>query len=117
MYACGRYIVKVLPMPGVLRKWISPPSSLAISRLMESPRPVPPYLRLVVPSACRNASQMMLLFIVRDADSGVVHLERDHVASLVQHLVFGVPSGFDAADVQLDTAVFGELQGVGNQVF
>ena len=38
---------------------ISPPSSRAISRLIEKPSPVPPYLRLVVPSACRNASKMI----------------------------------------------------------
>ena len=30
-----------------------------ISRLIDRPRPVPPYLRLVVPSACWKASKMM----------------------------------------------------------
>ena len=30
-----------------------------ISRLMASPRPVPPYLRLVLPSACWKASKMI----------------------------------------------------------
>ena len=29
---------------------------------MDSPRPVPPYLRLVVPSACWNASKMTASF-------------------------------------------------------
>jgi hypothetical protein len=42
----------------VLSTAISPPSSRAISRLIESPSPVPPYLRLVVPSACWKASKM-----------------------------------------------------------
>ncbi len=35
-----------------------PPSSRARSRLMDRPRPVPPYRRLVVPSACWNASKI-----------------------------------------------------------
>ena len=38
----------------------SPPSRRAISRLIESPRPVPPKRRLVVPSACWKASKMRL---------------------------------------------------------
>ena len=50
--------MNVLPSPGVLSTRISPPSSRAISRLIERPRPVPPYLRLVVPSACWNASKI-----------------------------------------------------------
>ena len=41
------------------RAVISPPSSRAISRLIDRPRPVPPYLRLVVPSACWKASKMI----------------------------------------------------------
>ena len=48
----------MLPSPGSLSTWISPPSRRAISRQIDRPRPVPPYLRLVVPSACRNASKM-----------------------------------------------------------
>src|SRR5665213_2477985 len=37
---------------------MSPPSRRAKSRDIESPRPVPPYLRWVLPSACRNASNI-----------------------------------------------------------
>ncbi len=51
--------MNVLPAPGVLTRWISPPSRRAISRLIARPRPVPPYLRLVLPSACWNASKMI----------------------------------------------------------
>ncbi len=51
--------MNVLPWPGMLRSWISPPSKLASSRLMARPNPVPPYLRLVLASACWNASKMM----------------------------------------------------------
>ena len=54
--------MKVLPTPGVLRSWISPPSRFASSRLIARPRPVPPYLRLVLASACWNASKMILCF-------------------------------------------------------
>ena len=54
--------MKVLPVPTSLVSRISPPSSRAISRLIDSPRPVPPYFRLVVPSACWNASKMMRCF-------------------------------------------------------
>ena len=52
--------MKVLPAPGALSTWISPPSRWAISRPIDRPRPVPPYLRLVVPSACWNASKISM---------------------------------------------------------
>ena len=56
----GRNREKRLPSPTVESTWISPPSSRAISRLIDRPRPVPPYLREVVPSACWNASKIRL---------------------------------------------------------
>ena len=54
--------MKALPTPGALRSWISPPSRFASSRLMAKPSPVPPYLRLVLASACWNASKMIFCF-------------------------------------------------------
>ena len=54
----GRYRVKVEPTPGVDDTEIAPPSSRASDRLIDSPRPEPPYFRLVVPSACWNCSKM-----------------------------------------------------------
>ncbi len=57
--ATGRYSVKVLPRPGVLSTVTAPPSRWAISRVMDRPSPVPPYLRLVVPSACWNAPKIV----------------------------------------------------------
>jgi len=51
--------VKTLPSPGTLSAVIEPPRSWASSRLMDRPRPVPPYLRLVVPSACWKAPKMV----------------------------------------------------------
>ena len=62
VYMVGRKSVKVLPRPGVLRKVSSPPSSCASSRLMARPRPVPPYLRLVLASACWKASNTIFCF-------------------------------------------------------
>ena len=53
-----KYRVKVEPLPGVELDLSSPPSRRVISRLIERPRPVPPYLRLVVPSACWKASKI-----------------------------------------------------------
>ena len=50
----------MLPAPGALSRWISPPSRWAISRPIDRPRPVPPYLRLVVPSACWKASKIIM---------------------------------------------------------
>ena len=51
--------MNVLPRPGSLSTWISPPIRRAISRLIDRPRPVPPNLRLIVPSACWNASKIV----------------------------------------------------------
>ncbi len=50
--------MNVLPSPGVLTRWISPPSRRAISREIDRPSPVPPYVRSTDPSACWNASKM-----------------------------------------------------------
>ena len=49
-------------LAGLLTSRISPPSRFASSRLIASPRPVPPYLRLVPASACWNASKMSFCF-------------------------------------------------------
>ena len=50
--------MKVLPSPRALLSAISPPSRRTSSRLIESPKPVPPYWRAVVPSACAKASNI-----------------------------------------------------------
>ena len=54
---------------------------------MARPSPVPPYLRLVLPSACWNASKMICCLSGGDADAGIGHRERDHVGRAVQILV------------------------------
>ncbi len=75
-----------------------PPISRARSRLIDRPRPVPPYRRLVVPSACWNASKMMRQLVVGDADAGVDHGERDHLLGVRQrrHVEDGVLGGAGA---------------------
>src|SRR5487761_1247203 len=60
----GRYTVNVLPLPTSLCSLISPPSRLVSSRQIDRPRPVPPYLRLVVPSAWANAPNTDCCFFV-----------------------------------------------------
>ena len=52
----------MLPCPGALSRRISPPNSRASSRLMASPSPVPPKVRLVEVSACWNASKISSCF-------------------------------------------------------
>ena len=54
----GMVTVKVEPSPSTLLTSIVPPSKCASFLVMESPRPVPPYLRVLEPSTCRNSSKM-----------------------------------------------------------
>ena len=48
----------VLPFPGSLSTQSWPPIRFTIRTAILSPRPVPPYLRVVEPSACRNGSKI-----------------------------------------------------------
>ena len=54
----GTLTVNVEPSPGTLRNVMSPPISRARWRLIDSPRPVPPYCRVLLLSTCRNSSKM-----------------------------------------------------------
>jgi hypothetical protein len=51
-------VAQVEPLPGELRALTSPPIMRASLRLIVSPRPVPPNLRVVDPSACWNGSKI-----------------------------------------------------------
>jgi len=62
MYFDGMKSVKVLPFPGTLSTRISPPRSRAISRLIESPSPVPPYSEAIVASVCLNSVKRLAIF-------------------------------------------------------
>ena len=92
----GERAARARPLSSV----ISPPSRCASSRLIASPSPVPPYLRLVPASACWNASKMMLLLVLRDADAGVADRERDDRRRAAQHRVSGVQPPLGDADAQ-----------------
>ena len=61
VYWKGRKSVNVLPCPGALTSLISPPSSVASSRLMARPRPVPPYFRLVPASAWLDQDDVQIV--------------------------------------------------------
>ena len=77
-YVCGRYSVNVLPSPGVLRQpdlAAEQPRDLAADRQAQA---VPPYLRLVEPSACWNASKMICCFSGGMPMPVSLHAERDH---------------------------------------
>ena len=71
----------MLPLPGALTTSIVPPSRRAISRLIVRPSPVPPYLRLVVPSACWKASKIRRLLLRGDADAGVLSRRSEMIDS------------------------------------
>ncbi|MNF99744.1 hypothetical protein D3C84_826570 [compost metagenome] len=61
-YCKGRNSVNLLPIFVSLSSSILPPNKSESPRLIDNPKPVPPYLRLVEPSACWKASNMMFCF-------------------------------------------------------
>ena len=82
--ASGSTSVKVLPSPGSLASLSSPPSSRVSSRLIDRPRPVPPYWRLVRAVGLLEGLEDQLLLVRRDADAGVGDRERDAVPAAVR---------------------------------
>ena len=62
----------VLPLPASLSTQSRPPIRFTIRTEMLRPRPVPPNLRVVEPSACRNGSKMRAWCLGRDADARVL---------------------------------------------
>ena len=69
--------MKVLPCPGTLTRRISPPSSVASSRLMARPRPVPPYLPAGAGVGLLERLEDQPLLLRRDADAGVGDVDGD----------------------------------------
>ena len=115
-YSAGRKSVNMLPLPASLSTWISPPSRRAISRLIDRPRPVPPYLRLVVPSACWKASKISCCLSFGDADAGVDDGERDDLSALPDSVAFWKVRPGAGGERAGDAAALGELERVGEQV-
>ena len=77
----GSWTVKREPTPGSLSTETRPPISWQKRDTMARPRPVPPYLRVVVTSACVNGSKILAALLGRHADAGVGHRELDASAS------------------------------------
>ena len=69
----GRYSVNVLPTPGIDESLISPPSRLASSRLIASPRPGAAVLARRAGVGLLERFENDLLFLRRDADAAVGH--------------------------------------------
>ena len=60
---------------------------------MARPSPVPPYLRLVEPSACWKASKMICCFSVEMPMPVSVTEKCHHLVGAVQVVVVGMPAG------------------------
>ena len=58
-----------------------------------------------------------LLLFLRDADAGVGHFKRHHRRRLVENRVIRVPAPDRSGHVEPHTALRGELEGVGQQIF
>ena len=71
---------------------------------MVRPRPVPPNLRVELPSACSNSRKMRAWSSARNADAGVAHRDRDRVRLRVR------------LDDDRDAAKLGELDGVAGEI-
>ena len=65
------------PSPGRLSTETVPPISSQKRDTIARPRPVPPYLRVVVTSACVNGSKIFSRLLRRHADAGVGDGELD----------------------------------------
>src|ERR1700684_3187149 len=100
----------MLPSPGALRNWISPPSRLANSRLMASPRPVPPYLRLVPAAARWEAPEEIRWLFERNANAGVGNFKGHHRRRLAQDGVPFRPTAPGQRHGHAYASEFGELK-------
>ena len=99
---------KVLPWPGSLSTQIRPPISSTSCDEIVRPRPVPPYCRVVEPSACSNGSKIgplllggMPMPVSRDGEVQADLVRRSRPFTL---------------DVDHDLAALGELDRVADQV-
>ena len=83
---------------------------------MARPRPVPPYLRLVLPSACWNASKMICC-LSGGMPMPVSATENASTARRELRLfVVRIPAAVRGLDGQRHLAVLRELESVGQQV-
>ncbi len=108
--------MNVDPEFGVLRRWISPPSRLASSRLMAKPE-----AGAAIFAAGRGVGLLErleddLLLFQRNADTGIGHLERHHRRRLAEHRMLGAPAAESRRDIEADAALGGEFECVRQQV-
>ena len=108
--------MNVLPTRGALTRRISPPSRRDSSRLIARPSPVPPYLRLVLPSACWNASKMICCLSgempmpVSATEIAITSLARFRASFC------GFQPNIGGLDRQYDAALMRELERVRQQI-
>ena len=95
---------------------ISPPSSRASSRLIARPRPVPPYFRLVLPSACWNASKIVACLSAGMPMPLSRHRECHTRCAPGSGCWFSAPTGRGRRDRRIHEAALGELEGIREQV-
>ena len=77
----GSVMVKAVPLPGTLCTVTSPPIIWQKRRVMASPSPVPPNLRVVEASAWVKAWKSFSDLLGGHADAGVRHAKHDPVAA------------------------------------
>ena len=97
----------VLPLPASLSTQRRPPISCTSCDEMVRPSPVPPYVRVMEPSACVKASKTLLLTVQRDADARVPDGEVQHDVLWCRRL---------PRHAKHDLALVGELDGVPEQI-
>src|SRR6266436_1455782 len=106
----------MLPCPGTLVSLISPLRSIASSRLIARPRPVPPYFRDVPASACWKASKISFCFSAAIPVPGILYGESDHVLDLAEQGMIDDPALSHQVDPQLDVASSRELDRVRQKI-
>ena len=102
----GTVIVNADPSPTTLRTETSPPINRTSLRVIARPSPLPPYLRVVVASACTKVSKSRAELGLAHPDAGVGNLEHDHLA--MRPLL--------DPDRERDRTPFGELHRIAEEV-
>ena len=115
-YFSGRYRVNVLPLPGMAAQLdlaAEQVGKLAADRQAEAGAAV---LAAGAGIGLLEGLEDDPLLLGRDADAGVRHLECDDRGRLREARMIRAPSAPGDSDAELDAAVLGELEGVGQQV-
>ena len=106
----------MLPVPGELRSWISPPSRPAQFAADRQPETGAAVFAAGAGVGLLERLENDFLFLERDADAGVGDFEGHHTLRLAEHGMTHGPAAGHRADLELDAALVGELEGVGKQI-